>query len=97
MRTMHVPLRFTNLPGKGVASKLWLLKDGTQEMLATVLLHIVKASGPVDIQAGLDPFVHRGGGVVDMASADPLYVLDLDRFIDCAIIAGLPTAFGEQD
>lgn len=66
-------------------------------MLATVLLHIVKASGPVDIQAGLDPFVHRGGGVVDMAGADPLHVLDLDRLVDRAIVAGLSAAFGEQD
>lgn len=85
------------LPGKGVASKLWLLKDGAQQVLATVLLHVVKASGPVDIQASLDPLVDRGSGVVDMASADPLHVFDLNRLVDGAVIAGLSTSLGKED
>lgn len=66
-------------------------------MLSTVLLHMVEATGPVDLQSGLDTFFDWGGGVVDMAGADTLHIPDLDRFVQRAVVARLSTTLWEQD
>ena len=88
------PQRHQNIPGKGKA--LELIKESTDEMLSTVLLHMVESTVPVNFKTSLDSLLDWGAGVVDMAGTDPLDVLDIDRFIDGTIVARLSSTFGEE-
>lgn len=66
-------------------------------MLSAVLLHMIESSVPVDFETSLDSLFHGCAGVVDVAGADSLHILDLDRFVDGAIIAWLSTSLREEN
>lgn len=86
-----------NLPCEGVAAILGLLKEGTDKVLSTVLLHMVKPTLPVNLQTGLNSLLDRGCGMVDMTCSYTLHILDLDALVDGAIVAGLSASLWEQD
>lgn len=66
-------------------------------MLSAVLLHMVKSALPVHFQTSLNAFFNGCSGMVNMAGANSLNILDLDRLVQCAIITGLSAAFREED
>lgn len=66
-------------------------------MLAAVLLHVIEASLPIDIESDTGALLDRCSGVVDVARAYSLDILDVDGFVDSAVIAWLTAALREKD
>jgi hypothetical protein len=74
-----------------------LLKDGADKVLSAVLLHVVESALPVNLQTSLDTLLDRGSGMMNMACADTLDILDLNARVNCTIVARLSASLWEQD
>jgi hypothetical protein len=66
-------------------------------MLSAVLLHVIESTLPVNLQTGLNALLDGGSGMVNMACAHTLDILDLDALVDGAVIAWLSASLREQD
>ena len=72
-----------------------VLRDGREQMLARVLLHVVEAAVPVEPHTD-GPRRHGRGDVVPDLAARLLHVENLDP-VQEAVIRGLSPAFGKEN